>query len=337
MLFTESDLRMNGNPMAVLDEATYLDEDEAIIRPQTIPVAENTRIGAYTVRFDDVHRLAESHGASYIDAVVAIAESSGVDPASLKVADDEAEIICNPDIVLALPENGVVVAPLSENSLAFQYVTECLSLWDQMPDTDEADMALAEALIEDSYLEQFLNEEEGRHADPNDTLWNNIKGAAAGAWNKVKQAPGAVADFYTRDFRNAKSNWEDRKDSAEYLEKNPNVSDATKKFHQKRVAGFGKDAAISAAKGVGKIAATAAAVGAAGFGLKKFYNYVTQADHKPASWISQKIAALRSLYYSWMKKAQKGGPGVGAKIKQAAAKLLSIIDALMKKLQHATA
>ena len=318
MLFTESQLRMNGNPMAVLNEATYLDENEALIRPQTIPIAENSRIGAYTVRFDDVHRLAESHGVSYIDAVVAIAESSGVDPAHLKVAVDEAEIICNPDVVLALPENGVVVAPLSENSLAFQYVTECIGLWDQMPDTDEADMALAEALIEDSYLEQFIQEAgtavpavQGTGSN-GPSLKEKIGNAFGAAKNAITGKVGAAGQEFGALGGELK-------------------------------AAAGQDGIGAKAAGIknaimGHKAATVGGVAAvAGLGalLKKGKSMLTAADDKPKSWIGQKIAALRKVYQSWMQKAQQGGPGVGDKIKQAAAKLLSIIDALMKKMQHA--
>ena len=324
MLFTESQLRMNSDPMAVLNEATYLDENEALIRPQTIPIAENSRIGAYTVRFDDVHRLAESHGASYLDAVVAIAESSGVDPAHLKVAVDEAEIICNPDVVLALPENGVVVAPLSENSLAFQYVTECIGLWDQMPDTDEADMALAEALIDDSHLEQFL---EGvvvpdERKDP--------KGP--GIMDRLKGFAKSVTGY--NDLSNANLK---RKQLAATgrLAADTNNPEEARADYSNLAKQYKSDMYKSAAKGGAKAIGTVAAVAGLGALLKKGKSMLTAADDKPKSWIGQKIAALRKVYQSWMQKAQQGGPGVSDKIKQAAAKLLSIIDALMQKMQHA--
>ena len=79
-------------------------------------------------------------------------------------------------------------------------------------------------------------------------------------------------------------------------------------------------------KGSGKVAGTVAVLGLAA-------KYAHQAATKPKSWIGQKIAALRKIYAKWMKKAVKGGPGIGAKFKQAAAKLLQIIDTLMAKLQ----
>lgn len=333
MLFTESQLQMSGNPIAVLNEATYLDENEAIIRPQTIPVSENTRIGAYTVRFDDVHRLAESHGVDYISAVVAIAESSGIDPAYLKVAVDEAEIIADPDVVLTLPENGVVVAPLSEQNLIYQYVLECINLWNQMPDTDEADQALAEALINDTYLEQFLTETSTANA----TSGSNGPSFLSKAGEAIKGGASKVGDFFTRDFKKAGQNWNNANKVSDKLLGRRNTQgqiDLDNSTNVKMLKAVGQNvgaAAGHAAKGVGKIGLTAGAIGGVILGAKKLLG----AKDQPKSVIAQKIASLRKVYQSWMQKAAKGGPGVGDKLKQAAAKLLSIIDALMAKMQKA--
>ena len=168
MLFTEAQLN-SANPMAVLDEAVYLDESESLINPATVPVREMRRLGegVTMVRFDDIAALAESHGTNYIDAMVAVAEASGVNPELMAVAVDEAEIIANPNVVLELA--NVVVAPLSEDSLAARYVNECVDLWSQMSDTDEANMALAEALIDDTYLQTFLEADGEGAASTNST------------------------------------------------------------------------------------------------------------------------------------------------------------------------
>lgn len=330
MLFTESQLQMVSNPMAVLNEATYLNEDEATIRPQTIPVSENTRIGAYTVRFDDVHRLAENHGIDYVSAMVAIAESADVDPAYLKVAVDEAEVICDPEIIMALPEASVVIAPLSESSLAFQYVTECINLWDQMPDTDEADLALAEALINDTYLEQFINEaiNEAGTTQPQSQ-------SGPGVFSRIGNAAGKVGDFFTRDFKAAGKNWKNLGRIGEKLQGRVNSQgeldsqDPTNQAMAKAGAANIKAGIKNVAKGTGKAAAAVAGTAAVIAGARKLLSVKDQ----PKSFLGQKIAALRKIYQAWMQKAEKGGPGAGAKIKQAAAKLLSIIDALMAKMQ----
>jgi len=323
MLFTESQLQMVGNPMAVLNEATYLNEDEATIRPQTIPVSENTRIGAYTVRFDDVHRLAENHGIDYVSAMVAIAESAGIDPAYLKVAVDEAEIICDPEVITALPEASVVVAPLSESSLAFQYVNECIALWDQMPDTDEADAALAEALIDDTYLEQFINEAGTAAGAGNGTGAGAGTGTGGPGWktritggfNAAKNAVTGKAAAAGAEFGALGGDLKAAAGQSGIGNKARGIGNAI--MGHKAAAGAGAAAAV---------AGTAAVI----TGAKKLLQSYRD---KPKSFLGQKIAALRKVYQAWMQKAEKGGPGAGAKLKQAAAKLLSIIDALMAKMQ----
>lgn len=57
--------------------------------------------------------------------------------------------------------------------------------------------------------------------------------------------------------------------------------------------------------------------------------------NKPKSMIGKKIAALRSIYSKFMKRAQASkDSGVAAKLKKVAAKILSIIDKLMGYLQN---
>jgi hypothetical protein len=57
--------------------------------------------------------------------------------------------------------------------------------------------------------------------------------------------------------------------------------------------------------------------------------------NKPKSMIGKKIAALRSIYSKFMKRAQSSkDSGVAAKLKKVAAKILSIIDKLMGYLQN---
>ena len=282
MLFTEAQLK-SANPMAVLDEAVYLDESESLINPATVPVREMSRLGegVTMVRFDDIAALAESHGANYIDAMVAVAEASGVDPERMAVAVDEADIIENPDIVLELA--NVVVAPLSEDSLAMRYVNECINLWSQMEDTEEADQALAEALIDDTYLQTFLDEAE-----------ENPKALPAPNGGEEAQGGGVLNSIKNKINK-----------GINYAKENPK-----------------KTAAIAG----GALAGTAAIIAGARALLKK--------KNAPKSWLGQKVAALRKVYANWMKQAAKGGSGVAAKMKQAAAKLLQIIDALMSKIQN---
>jgi len=104
----------------------------------------------------------------------------------------------------------------------------------------------------------------------------------------------------------------------------------------------------------GKIAAGAAIAGLAGYALKKksdadfkdkqiqfrdaqIAQIKAQAAHQSKSWISKKIAALRSIYQNYLQKARIAKANGQASIFQkVASKILGVIDYLTAKLQHAT-
>ena len=310
MLFTEAQLK-SANPMAVLDEAVYLDESEALINPTTVPIREMSRLGegVTMVRFDDIAALAESHGADYIDAMVAVAEASGVDPELMAVAVDEADIITDPDIVLELA--NVVVAPLSEDSLAMRYVCECVDLWSQMEDNEESDMALAEALIDDTYLQTFLDE---AGASAQDAVFG--PGLVATDDDPTTAGVAIRAGKTTGNFL----------DDLRMAGKTPGAKDKGRTAYHAIKNYVKANPKKSAAVAGGALVGTAAILAGVRALIKK--------KNAPKSWLGQKVAALRKIYHSWMQKAAKGGSGVSAKLKQAAGKLLQIIDALMAKLQR---
>ena len=56
MLFRQYDLAYDPIQEAsnILNESVYLDESEAVVSAKAIPVVENSRIGAYVVRFNDL-------------------------------------------------------------------------------------------------------------------------------------------------------------------------------------------------------------------------------------------------------------------------------------------
>ena len=107
-------------------------------------------------------------------------------------------------------------------------------------------------------------------------------------------------------------------------------------------AGWGQEGIKNKAKGIGSalgkhkaaVAGAGVATAAAGYGVYRFAKWVNQARNKPKSWIGQKIAALRGIYQKWMQAAQRN-PQQAGMIKSACAKIMSIIDALLAKLQSA--
>jgi activator of HSP90 ATPase len=306
MLIKESYIN-KANVINQLNEAVYLDESESMIQPVTIPVREMSRLGegVTMVRFADVERLAEDSQVSYMDAVAAIAEASEVDASKLTVAVDEADLIVDPSLLDEM--TNIVVAPLSESSLAYQYVSECIDAWAGMDDTAEVDAMLEAALVEDADLEAFVE----------------------GVADTVKSAAGKVKDFYTGDFKKASGHMKDAEASAKDAIAARDAGNADdQKVHTNATGANVVMAGQSAAKGAAKVALTAG-------GLALGYKILKAANNKPKSWIGQKIAALRSVYKKWMDKAQKADSSMAGRIKAAAGKIMAIIDQLMAKLQKA--
>ena len=193
MLIKESQLLKPAklDPMSMLDEATFLSEEESKVQPVTIPVREMSRLGegVTMVRFADVERLAEDSQVSYMDAVAAIAEASEVDASKLTIAVDEADLIVDPSLLDEM--TNIVVAPLSESSVAYRYVAECIDAWADM-DAENADELLEAALVEDTELKAFAEAEEAAAPEEKGKLAkaaDAVKGAASQA---VEDAKGAV-------------------------------------------------------------------------------------------------------------------------------------------------
>lgn len=129
MLFKPEDLMTKSyDPIQeaadILNESVYLDESESILSPVTIPVVENARIGANVVAFADVERLAEDHGADYIEAMQAIAEANEIDMDHLAVSVPEWKIIADPEVVNEL--SNVIVAPISSGHPIYQFCEACI-------------------------------------------------------------------------------------------------------------------------------------------------------------------------------------------------------------------
>jgi hypothetical protein len=125
MLIKET--KVNLSILEKLDQAVYLTQEEAEVKPIAIPVREMSRLGegVTMVRFADVERLAEDSQVSYIDAVAAIAEASEVDVDKITVAVDEATIIEYPGVLDEL--NNIVVSPISDNDEIYQLCESILS------------------------------------------------------------------------------------------------------------------------------------------------------------------------------------------------------------------
>ena len=159
MLFKQSDLASNPIQEAnnILNESIYLDESEAVVSAKAIPVVENTNIGAYVVRLEDIATFAEDHGVSYEDAMSSIAESNGINTNNLAVAVKETTIMANPGIVNEL--NNVVVTPIPKTDAMYQFTEACVDAFIESGDTSYMDLLVEETT--NTNLNKFVNHHDG--------------------------------------------------------------------------------------------------------------------------------------------------------------------------------
>ena len=147
MLFRQSDLAYDQIQEAnnILNESVYLDESESILSAKAIPVVENSRIGAYVVRFNDLSCFAEDHGMSYNNAIKSIAESNDIDTNNLAVAVKETTIMANPDIVNEI--NNVVITPIPKTDAIYQFTEACVDAFIESGDTSYMDLLVEKSTI----------------------------------------------------------------------------------------------------------------------------------------------------------------------------------------------
>ena len=147
MLFRQSDLAYDPIQEAnnILNKSVYLDESEAVVSAKAIPVVENSRIGAYVVRLEDIATFSEDHGMNYMDAMSSIAESNDIDTNNLAVSVKETTIMANPGIVNEL--SNVVVTPLPETDSMYQFTEACVDAFIESGDTSYMDLLVEETLM----------------------------------------------------------------------------------------------------------------------------------------------------------------------------------------------
>ena len=163
MLFRQYDLAYDPIQEAsnILNESVYLDESEAVVSAKAIPVVENSRIGAYVVRFNDISTFAEDHGISYNNAMSSIAESNDIDTNNLAVAVKETTIMANPGIVNELA--NVVVTPLPKTDSMYQFTEACVDAFIESGDTSYMDLLVEETTNTKDIinLNKFVNHHDG--------------------------------------------------------------------------------------------------------------------------------------------------------------------------------
>ena len=114
----------------IISESTYLDldnyqYDDTALSVNAIPVLENSRINLAMVSINNLSRLTEDYGCDYEDAFYAVAESNQINPEDLAVMVEDWKLIETPELATMVP--NIIVKPISEANLAYQFVDECIS------------------------------------------------------------------------------------------------------------------------------------------------------------------------------------------------------------------
>lgn len=150
MLLSESELNMYDAD-SILSESEYLDESESITKLQAIPVVENSRLDCGVVSFTDIESIVEDYGCDYEDAFCAIAEQNEIDPNILAVSVEDWKLIESPELAGMVP--NIVVKPISENNIVYQFCDYAVSALAEDSITDEE---FYDAMLDEFSLGEFI-------------------------------------------------------------------------------------------------------------------------------------------------------------------------------------
>ena len=150
MLLSKSELNMYDAD-SILSESEYLDESESITKLQAIPVVENSRLDCGVVSFTDIESIVEDYGCDYEDAFCAIAEQNEIDPNSLAVSVEDWKLIESPELADMVP--NIVIKPISENNIVYQFCDYAVSALAEDAITDEE---FYDAMLDEFSLGEFI-------------------------------------------------------------------------------------------------------------------------------------------------------------------------------------
>ena len=122
MLITESQLGtgFGRSGMSLLENMSYLTEEESQYHAAMVPIVENARIGANVVALEDIMKFSESNGIDDLGyALSCVCEASGIEANTIVFSVQETSVIADRDVanlVSDIMNEGVAIAavPLSE-------------------------------------------------------------------------------------------------------------------------------------------------------------------------------------------------------------------------------
>lgn len=295
MLFTESQLAPNG--MGILDEATYLTEEESLHHVQTIPIRESQSLDCNLVAYSDIEALCEDYGVDYEGAIDLLSEANDIPSCLIAVVVPEEVLIETPELADAIPQ--VVVTPLSSNDLIGSFVEAVV---DQALETGNDE-------ILDEAADVLLNE--GIVGKVGNAFLAGGAGALGGGMLKMynvekeMERAGGSKGIRVGQFR---------------------VADQFERRGQALDMAFGGQVAMGIGAGL-------KAVDKLGDKIPQWYQAYKD---KPRTVIAKAIAKLRGLYSKLQaqanKQVEKGKAGIYHKVM---AKITNVVDKLLRAMQRA--
>jgi hypothetical protein len=317
-----------------LSQYEMLTEDESKVNINTVPIVENSRICTNIVNFDDIERISRDYDISFNESLDLIKKNNNID--NIAVSINDYRIVETPEIVSYF--DNVVIKPLSENDIVSVYCEEVCNQY-----LDSMDESILDNILDENKFTyglrrartHLLNARDAVANTVNTTLDNNPNTRDALSW-----ISHGVASYGThkalkslRRYRYQK-NYEDyknrideiRKQDGNYIDKFKKLGALEKQYKQ-------KDADIKNQHFYLNIAAIPSMAYAQNLAKKILIG--SHKDPNPKNFISKAIIKLRRLYKNWLQKAKDARDSkTGNMIKNAASKLLEVIDKLLKKIQN---
>ena len=375
MLITESQLGtgFGRSGMSLLENMSYLTEEESQYHAAMVPIVENTTIGANVVALEDIMKFSESNGIEDLGyALSMVCEASHIEANTVAFSVQETSIIADQDVanlVSDIMNEGapIVAVPLSSYDPAYTLAESSLDYF-----VETGDSTFLEAYVNDDF-EIF---DEARSFDKDAALssytdkYNQQYAIAHGKGGKKTGAEIAAAKAWLsnqekkygadpiKGFKN-KSN----KVSSEVKAHNSDFYGAEKThqrgmkdvlahaqwFAQGKEQDTGEDAPAPSNADVEKVTGSSPADSAAAKSsasaapdpqkTESFLEKIKKnAVDKPRDWIAKKIAALNTMMRKYLVKEKQADPnsrGIFSKIKTMIAKAIEFLTRhLNNAMQH---
>mgnify|MGYP007069954024 CR=1 FL=1 len=338
MLFTEAQLRANHNPLAILDEATYLTEEEARIHPSTIPVMESP-LGVWKVPYHPLEELCEDHGVGLVEAFATICEMNGIDPSIATLAIDEADLIEYPELVNeSIP---FVVAPISDYDPIYQMYEAAIEEYMETLDDSLLESSLdVNSDMSGSTIFNLLHQKfgsirkRGLDAVLKATTKSQVDRANQAMQDEINAAGNKAQDALQRGIAKKQAKLDQNRQQR--ANANPpqggSGGSSTNSGGGSGRGGLGRGIVKAGLIATGLAAGGTAVAAAGGYGA---YKAIQAYRNKPRSVIAKKIASLRKLYAKTMHNFKNASDsGLKNRLKHVAGKILEAIDKLLGFLQR---